>query len=82
MTPHRFDPVSFVAGVVVVAFALFFLTGTRTPTDVGTTWLWPVLILTPGALLVLGGVRRVLEDRAPRRSEGPDGSAEDRVSDD
>jgi hypothetical protein len=63
MTRHRFDPFSFVAGLLFVSLALFFLGGVRTPADLRAAWLWPVFILAPGALLVLYGVRRTIGAR-------------------
>jgi len=69
MTRHRFDPFSFVAGSLFVAFALFFLSGARTPADLAAAWVWPALILAPGLLLVLYGIRRTLGPREPEPSD-------------
>jgi membrane protein implicated in regulation of membrane protease activity len=70
MKRHAFDPLSFVAGSVLVVFALFFLSGARTAADLGAAWLWAVLVLAPGALLVLSGIRRVIEERQADPAEG------------
>lgn len=78
MTRHRFDPFSFVAGLLFVALALYFLSGAHAPADLTAEWLWPVLILAPGMLLVLYGVRRTIDARsAPAPEEREDPAAED-----
>jgi hypothetical protein len=72
MTRHRFDPFSFVAGLLFVALALYFLSGAHAPADLAAAWLWPVLILAPGLLLVLYGVRRTIDAR--RQDDGDQSS--------
>jgi hypothetical protein len=61
--PHRFDPLSFVAGAVFVIFAAVLLFGhvrlhVLRPS---VLWIWPVLAF--GALLTLYGARRLWESR-------------------
>ena len=63
MKRHAFDPFSFVAGSVCVALALFFLGDERTAADLDADWIWPVLILAPGLLLVLYAVGRMTRSR-------------------
>jgi hypothetical protein len=60
MKRHDFDPASLLFGVLFLALALYFLFSERTVADLGSRWLWPVVILTPGLLMVLYGVRRAL----------------------
>ncbi len=68
MKRHPFDPFSFVAGSVCAALALFFLGGERTAADLDADWIWPVLILVPGLLLVLYALGRMTR---PRGAEEP-----------
>jgi hypothetical protein len=61
--PHRFDPLSFVAGAVFFVFAAFLLFGHVRVHALrpSVLWIWPVLAL--GALLTLYGARRLWESR-------------------
>jgi hypothetical protein len=63
MRPHRFDPLSFVAGVVFVTFAAVLLLGHVRLHDLRPSllWMWPVLAV--GGLLTLYGARRLWESR-------------------
>jgi hypothetical protein len=63
MRPHRFDPLSFVAGTVFVLFAAVLLFGRVRLHDLrpATLWIWPVLAV--GGLLTLYGARRLWESR-------------------
>jgi hypothetical protein len=65
MKPHRFDPLSLVAGVVFVLFAAVLLFGHVRIHDLrpATLWIWPVVAL--GGLLTLYGARRLWEGREP-----------------
>lgn len=75
MKRHAFDPFSFVAGLLSVALALFFLGGDRTLPDLGMRWIWPVMTLTPGLLLVLYGIGRLARNRdqgEPSSVESPE----------
>jgi len=71
MKPHRFDPLSFVAGVVFLLYAAVLLFGHVRVHDLRpvTLWIWPVLAL--GGLLTLYGARRVWEAREPRAIPEP-----------
>jgi hypothetical protein len=63
MRRHAFEPFSFVAGLLFVVLALFFLSGERTAGDLSAAWIWPVLILAPGLLLVLHALGRMTRSR-------------------
>jgi hypothetical protein len=64
--PHRFDPLSFVAGAVLVLYAAVLLFGHVRLHDLrpATLWIWPALAF--GGLLTLYGARRLWETREPR----------------
>jgi hypothetical protein len=57
--PHTIDPFSFVFGLLFALSGLFFLTGDRSVADIGSTWIWPVTILTLGLLMVLYAAKRI-----------------------
>lgn len=63
MRPHRFDPLSFVAGAVFFVFATVLLFGhvRLHALRPSVLWIWPVLAF--GALLTLYGARRLWENR-------------------
>ncbi|HEX9300009.1 MAG TPA: hypothetical protein VF968_07750 [Actinomycetota bacterium] len=63
MKPHRFDPLSFVAGAVLVIYAAVLLFGHVRLHELrpSVLWIWPVLAF--GALLTLYGARRLWESR-------------------
>ena len=63
MKPHRFDPLSFVAGAVFFVFAAVLLFGHVRVHALrpSVLWIWPVLAF--GALLTLYGARRLWESR-------------------
>jgi len=71
---HALDPFSFVFGLLFALLGLFFLTGDRSVADIGTTWIWPVTILTLGLLMVLYAAKRIYSGVA--RSKHPDATAE------
>ena len=48
MKPHRFDPLSFVAGAAFLALGLAFLVAGADAVE-ESRWLWPVLLLGLGA---------------------------------
>ena len=68
MKPHRFDPLSFVAGAVLVVYSAVLLFGHVRLHELrpSVLWVWPVLAF--GALLTLYGARRLWESR---ESEAP-----------
>ncbi len=63
MKPHRFDPLSFVAGAVLVVYSAVLLFGHVRLHELrpSVLWIWPVLAF--GALLTLYGARRLWESR-------------------
>jgi len=75
MKPHRFDPLSFVAGTVFVLFAAVLLFGHVRLHDLrpSTLWIWPVLAI--GGLLTLYGARRLWESREPSEEPADDEAA-------
>jgi hypothetical protein len=58
MKTHRFDPISFVSGLVITLLGLAFLIP-QTPVDVVDVltdlggWFWPVLLLAIGVAVLL-----------------------------
>jgi hypothetical protein len=62
--PHAVDPFSFVFGLLFALVGLFFLTGDRSLADLGSTWIWPVAILTLGLLIVLYAGKRIYSGMA------------------
>jgi hypothetical protein len=80
MRPHRFDPLSFVAGAVFVLYAAVLLLGHIRIHDVrpSVLWIWPVLAF--GALLTLYGARRLWETREPKAVTAEEAPDEDDLS--
>jgi hypothetical protein len=80
MRPHRFDPLSFVAGAVFVLYAAVLLFGHIRIHDVrpSVLWIWPVLAF--GALLTLYGARRLWETREPKAVTAEEAPDEDDLS--
>jgi hypothetical protein len=80
MRPHRFDPLSFVAGAVFVLYAAVLLLGHIRIHDVrpSVLWIWPVLAF--GALLTLYGARRLWEAREPKAVTAEEAPDEDDLS--
>jgi hypothetical protein len=58
MKPHRFDPVSFVTGLVITLLGLAFLIP-QTPLDIVDvvtsfgTWFWPAVLLVIGIAVLV-----------------------------
>jgi hypothetical protein len=58
MKPHRFDALSFIAGLVATGIGLLFLLPAEPGAifdvlgDVGS-WFWPILLLTMGTAILL-----------------------------
>jgi hypothetical protein len=67
--PHAVDPFSFVFGLLFALMGLFFLTGDRSVADLGSTWIWPVAILTLGLLMVLYAGKRIYSGMARSQHE-------------
>lgn len=61
MKPHRFDPISFVLGLMFLVVALAFLGGERSVADIGEVWLWALPVSAVGLLIVAYGLRRALQ---------------------
>jgi hypothetical protein len=77
MKPHRFDPLSFVAGAVLVLYAAVLLIGHVRLHDLrpSVLWIWPVLAV--GGLLTLYGARRLWESREPSNESAEEEPAPD-----
>jgi hypothetical protein len=75
MKPHRFDPLSLVAGAVFVLYATVLLFGHVRLHSLrpAVLWIWPVLAL--GGLLTLYGARRLWESREPSEEHVDDEAA-------
>ena len=69
MKPHTIDPFSFVFGLLFALAGWFFLTGDRSVADIGSTWIWPVTILTLGLLMVLYAAKRIYSGMARSSQE-------------
>jgi hypothetical protein len=78
--PHRFDPLSFVAGAVFFVFAAVLLFGHVRVHALrpSVLWIWPVLAF--GALLTLCGVRRLWESREASAVTDEETPIEDELS--
>jgi len=69
--PHTIDPFSFVFGLLFALTGWFFLTGDRSVADIGSTWIWPVTILTLGLLMVLYAAKRIYSGMTHAPREDP-----------
>jgi len=78
MKTHRFDPISFVSGLVITLLGLAFLIP-QTPVDVVDVltdlggWFWPVLLLAVGVAVLLPVVLPN-KDKPTQGPESEDGS--------
>jgi hypothetical protein len=70
MKPHRFDPLSFVAGIVFALLGAILLWGRVDLHDLRPSALWAWPILAAGLLFTLYGGRRLLDERAAGQREG------------
>jgi len=58
MKPHRFDPISFISGLVITLLGLAFLIP-RTPVDIIDavtslgSWFWPVVLMVIGVAVLI-----------------------------
>jgi hypothetical protein len=69
MRLHRFDVLSFVAGLVFTASGIAYLVNDgRWRFDTGP-WVWPVVLLVGGAIVLLSTIR---DERHSRVVTGPD----------
>lgn len=57
MKPHRFDPLSFLAGGGFLALGLVFLLAGADVAD-DASWVWPLLLLGLGAAGLVSALRR------------------------
>ena len=62
MERHRFDPLSFVFGVLFVAVAVLGLVGTRVLDLRDLAWMAPALLVIAGGALLLSSTRRPAAD--------------------
>ncbi len=71
MKPHRFDTVSFIAGLVFTALGLLFLIP-QTPEQLidvlldSGAWFWPILLVVIGLAVIVPAL-------LPRAEEEPEG---------
>jgi hypothetical protein len=79
MSRHRFDPLSFVFGLVFATVAVAGLTGPWTIRPIDLAWAGPALLILLGVVvLASGGTRR--EARRPAREDGPATGPQHRVA--
>jgi len=58
MERHRFDPLSFVFGLLLGALGLAFLVGDLDVGDLDLSWIWPLPLVALGLAMLLAAVRR------------------------
>jgi hypothetical protein len=74
MKPHRFDPLSFIAGLIATVIGLAFLIP-EDPTDiVGLlddfgAWFWPVLLVVVGIAIIIPTTIGRKDEEQPADSE-------------
>ena len=75
MERHRFDPISFVFGLLLGAVGLAFLLGRIDVGDLDITWIWPLPLIAVGLLMLLAARPRRDEENEPgpakREPAGP-----------
>ena len=79
MRPHRFDPISLVAGLLFAFLAVFFLVGDHTTNDLGWPWAVVIPLVAMGFGIVLAGLRRILADRPDADAAVTSGEADEPV---
>jgi hypothetical protein len=65
MRRHEMDPLSLVSGLMFTAIGAVFLFGRVDVASAGAQWVWPALLVTAGALLMVLTVRPARENRRP-----------------
>lgn len=74
MKLHRFDPLSFIAGLIATTIGLAFLIP-EDPTDIVGflddfgVWFWPLLLVVIGIAIIVPAVTGGREDDTPSDSE-------------
>jgi hypothetical protein len=63
MKAHRFDPTSFVLGLVVLAVAAAYLVGAVADVTISSAWLLPAGLIGLGVAGLLTGVSRSVRAR-------------------
>lgn len=80
MKPHRFDPISFISGLVITLLGLAFLIP-RTPVDIIDavtslgSWFWPVVLMVIGVIVLIP----VFASKATGGPDTPDPVDGDRI---
>jgi hypothetical protein len=69
---HRFDAISFLAGVLFAVLGLAFLFGRIDVTDLRLSWVWPIPLIALGLLMLFTSSRRDTVPGAERDSRQPD----------
>lgn len=70
MTRHRFDPLSFLFGVLFVALGVLGLTGPWTLAELDLAWVGPGLLVLAGVVVLL--TARSSRDERPEDARAPD----------
>jgi hypothetical protein len=74
MKLHRFDPLSFIAGLLATAIGLAFLIP-EDPTDIVSllddfgAWFWPVLLVVVGIAIIIPAVAGGKDEELPADTE-------------
>lgn len=71
MKSHKFDPLSFIAGLLTTALGLLFLIPAATSDLIGlaarlVVWVWPVIFLTIGIAVLVPAFTRGDDDSGQR----------------
>jgi len=57
MQSHRFNPVSFLFGILLLGAAATYTLTNRLDLAIDGRWVWPVLLVVAGVAVVAGAVR-------------------------
>lgn len=74
MKPHRFDPLSFISGLIATAIGLAFLIPAD-PTDIVAllddfgAWFWPVLLIVVGVAILAPLTWRDADEQSEKEGE-------------